>query len=201
MPRFRPLLYQPLYQALSVNQQRTNVLMDLFFLTLENQRWTAIGYRVANPEAGGGVLYRYVATNLLPEELRPQLVRFITTPVTHLNRVADGVIHFRVRAFDTNGLWIRADLPGNINRHKSDIRLSSVVPGEVGLYAFKSNAIPAAVEVELGVVERRTWERAASIPVATARRAFLEQQAGRTHLFRQWVNLPMVDPTAYRGAP
>lgn len=196
-----PLVYQPLLQVLPGGGQRTNVLMDLLFLTLENRRWNAIGYRVADPAGGGGTLYRYAATNLGPEDLRPQLVRFITAPLTNLNRVADGVIHFRVRAYDTNGWWITADLPGNVNRQKSDIRISGLVPGEVGLYVFKSNAVPAAVEIELGVVERRIWERAMSIPTATARRAFLEQQAGGTHLFRQWVQIPMVDVTAYQGVP
>jgi len=192
-----PFVYQPLLQDLPGGEQRTNVLMDLFFLTRENRRWNAVGYRVGSPDAGGGVLYRYAATNLAPEELRAQLLAFLKAPLTNLNRVADGVVHFRVRAFDTNGVWIREDLPNDPNHIRSDIRLSGVVPGEVGLYVFKSNAIPAAVEVELGVVERRTWERAASIPDPAARREFLTQQAGRTHLFRQWVKLPLVDPSAY----
>jgi len=193
-----PFLYQPLLQTLPGGQRRTNVLMNLFFLTYENRRWHAVGYRVGTPEAGGGVLYRYSATNLAPELLRGQLLRFVQTPGTNLNRVADGVVHFRVRAFDTNGVWITRDLPNNFNTHKSDIRLSSLIPGEVGLYVFKSNAVPAAVEIELGVVERRTWERAASIPEATARRQFLEQQAGRTHLFRQRWTIPSVDASAYQ---
>jgi len=196
-----PLVYQPLLQTLPGGAQRTNVLMDLFFLTRENRRWTAIGYRVGTPDAGGGVLYRYAATNLAPEELRGQLLAFMKAPLTNLNRVADGVVHFRVRAFDTNGLWMRADLPWDPRHDRFDIRLSGVVPGEVGLYLFKSNAVPAAVEVELGVVERRTWERAATIPDPGARRQFLSQQAGRTHLFRQWVKLPMVDPSAYIQTP
>lgn len=193
-----PFVYQPLYQSLPGDQQRTNVLMDLFFLIQENRRWHAIGYRVGTPDAGGGTLFRYAATNQGPESLRAQLLQFMKTPLTNFNRVADGVVHFRVRAFDTNGVWITQDLPNNFNRHKTDIRASGVVPGEVGLYVFKSNAVPAAVEIELGVVERRTWERAASIPDATARRQFLEQQAGRTHLFRQRVNIPSVDPSAYQ---
>lgn len=193
-----PFLYAPLYQTLPGGQRRTNVLMDLFFLTQENRRWHAVGYRVGTPDAGGGTLYRYMATNLPAESLRAQLLQFMKTPLTNFNRVADGVVHFRVRTFDTNGVWITRDLPNNFNRHKSDIRASGVVPGEVGLYVFKSNAVPAAVEIELGVVERRTWERAASIPDVTARRQFLEQQAGRTHLFRQRVNIPSVDPSAYQ---
>lgn len=194
LPPFPPLL-QDLPGSM---EKRTNLLEDLFFLTCENQRWTAIGYRVGTPDGGVGTLYRYMAPGLLPADLPAQLARFNNTPLTNLSRVAEGVVHFRVRAYDTNGNWITADLTNNFNNAKSDIRWSSIARGEVGQYLFRSNAVPAAVEIELGFLEARTLERANSIADTTTRRTYLERQAGRVHLFRQRIPIETVDVKAYQ---
>jgi hypothetical protein len=61
-----------------------------------------------------------------------------------------------------------------------------------------SNALPASVEVELGILEDRTLQRAESIPIANVRSNYLAQQAGKVHLFRQRVWIRNVDPSAYR---
>ena len=195
LPPFVPLLQDLPGSAV----KRTNLIEDLFFLTCENQRWTAIGYRVGTPDGGVGTLYRYMAPGLHPADLSAQLAIFNNTPLTNLSRVAEGEVHFRVRAFDTNGNWITADLTNNFNYAKSDIRMSTTVaPGEVGQYIFRSNAVPAAVEIELGFLEARTLERANSIADVIARRTYLERQAGRVHLFRQRIPIETVDVKAYQ---
>ena len=65
-----------------------------------------------------------------------------------------------------------------------------------------SNTLPAAVEVELGVLEDRSIQRAESLPdgaaVSWARSNYLAQQAGKVHLFRQRFPIRNVDPSAYQ---
>ena len=66
------------------------------------------------------------------------------------------------------------------------------------MYMF-SNAVPASVELELGVLEDRPLARAESLSQNyTAQTNYLAQQAGAVHLFRQRVTIPNVDPTAYQ---
>src|SRR5262249_27457656 len=101
--------------------------------------------------------------------------------------------------YDGNGNWQWADLPNNGANLKSDIRLSTgVAPGEVGNYAYYSNAVPAYVEIELGILKSRTWERAKSIADVTARRQYLLQQVAKVHVFRTRVPIRNVDPQAYQ---
>lgn len=186
-------------------QQRINFVMDLFFLSRENQRWTATGYTVRDardvtqrPADGMGTLYRYTVENLLPENLAGQADLFLRSSQTNFSRVADGVVHFRVRAYDPQGNWITNELPNNLNFHKSDVRWSTLVPGEIGLYVFKSNAVPAALEIELGFLEVRALERLRAIPNANLRLDRLREQAGRVHIFRQRVAIPAVETQAYK---
>jgi hypothetical protein len=77
---------------------------------------------------------------------------------------------------------------------------STIAPGEVGRYTFCSNAVPAAVELELGLLEQYAWDRYNSIGNAAARRAYLQREeiTSRVHLFRQRVSVRNVDPSAYR---
>lgn len=202
LPPFTPLLQElPGLDIANNKQYRTNLLEDLFFLTCENQRWTAIGYTIRDPkdvtirpQGGDGTLYRYNATGLLPAVLPVQLAYFTNPALTNLSRVADGVVHFRVRAFDTNGVWISSLNLTNIFATRDN----SPAPGEVRQYLFRSNAVPAAVEIELGFLEARTLERANSIADTTTRRTYLERQAGRVHLFRQRIPIETVDVKAYQ---
>ena len=76
----------------------------------------------------------------------------------------------------------------------------TIAPGEIGRYTFCSNALPAAVEMELGLLEQYSWDRYNSIPIAAARRAYLQREdiSTRVHLFRQRVPIRNVDPLAYQ---
>ncbi len=206
---------QPLYQALpGTGERRTNFLQDLFFLTSSNQIWTAIGYRLSTPDAGAGTLYRYSYT--VPNPLNsaawvPVMFNdFSETPVTNtnrFNRVADGIVHLRVRAFNPNGQWITGNLPNNKDASgndylKSDIRwpntVGALIPYEIGLYKFLSNAVPAAVEIELGFLETRTLERVNALPTPALRRNYLSNHVGQVHMFRQRIPISTVDVKAYQ---
>lgn len=198
-------LITPLYQELpGIQGRRTNVAHELFFLTCENQVWTGVGYRISAPDAGVGALYRYsasVSNPLKTPELVPGLFNdFLNTPLTDpykFSRVADGVVHLRVRAFNPAGEWIVDELSDD--QRNSDIRESTaVVPGEIGLYKFFSNAVPAAVEIELGFLETRLLERVKGLPTAAARRNYLSNHVAQVHVFRQYIPISAVDVKAYQ---
>ena len=76
---------------------------------------------------------------------------------------------------------------------------SSLVPDEYGCI-FYSNKVPASVEIEMGVLEDRTLQRAEGlIPSGvTAVTNYLAQHAGQVHLFRQSVPIRNVDTVAYQ---
>ena len=209
---------------------RTSLLQDCFMLLRQNQNWVGIGYCVRTSDANGvlrypetepgklgvGTLYRFTATlpavyyninsaqdprNGLAQDPSQLFAAFVavsspgSAASTALsNRICDGVIHFRLRAFDTNGMLLTT------NYANMDVRYSTTAPGEIGLYVLCSNAVPAAVEMELGLLEQHTWERYNSIANATARTAYLKRDdlSSRVHLFRQRVPVRNVDPLAYR---
>jgi hypothetical protein len=61
------------------------------------------------------------------------------------------------------------------------------------------------VEIQMGVVEDRTLQRAESLPnnlpaapPNDSRTLYLENQASSVHVFRQRVTIPNLDPTAYQ---
>jgi hypothetical protein len=171
---------------------RVNVLQSLFFLTRENQTWSGIGYVVDAPSRGAGTLYRYFAsTRSDPAALLPPSFPNIST--TNLSRIMDGVVHFRVRAFDTNGVWLK---PPDGRAGMSIVR-SPAVPEDYN-YGFTNNAVPAFVELEIGILEDRTFQRYQSLVSAAAQYAYLSNHVGQVHLFRQRIPVRNVDYTAYQ---
>lgn len=187
------------------NVKRTNLLSDFFLLTKVNQRWEGIGYRVLDPAtgqwpAGGmGTLYRFQgesyniwgAPGLNQIYTDYQNRTFGLANQTNLSRIIDGVVHFRVRAFDPEGFWV--DETRNFNIVADPYNAY----GDPATLFFSSNALPASVEIELGILEEKTAERARSITDATARRNYLAQQAGKVHIFRWRVPVRNADVAAY----
>jgi hypothetical protein len=105
---------------------------------------------------------------------------------TNYSHLLDGVVGFRVQAFDANGgliLTNRMNIYTNAPTHS--------------IYFF-SNALPASVEIEMATIEDRSLQRAESLPFFTARSNYLSQQAGKVHVFRQRVAIPNVDPSVYQ---
>jgi type II secretory pathway component PulJ len=221
---------KPLTQSLPGTAiMRMNLLADCFMLLRENQNWKGIGYCVRTNDANGylgfpevqpgqmgvGSLYRYEATlpvlyprgdprSGLPQD--PSLIysNFLAACISGSsasrnisNRICDGVIHFRFRAFNTNGMLMTLPL-----RAGTTIIFSAVAPGEIGLYQFRSNAVPASVEMELGILEQHALDRYLSIGAPAARLNYLQSAdyylSSRVHLFRQRIPIRNVDPLAYQ---
>jgi type II secretory pathway pseudopilin PulG len=205
--------YAPLVQTLSGSTaQRTNLLQDLLFLTKENQKWTAVGYFVRTndnfnnmdfPYAASGSLYRF-ETNYTEAFFKQYPYQFWNDFLTasfdarRASRILEGVVHFKVRGFDPAGFWISGDRGSNIYTNSSTGTDALYPFGETGNLHFLDNAVPATVEVELGVLESKEIERARSITDATARANYLKQQAGKVHVFRWRVAIRNFDPAAYQ---
>ena len=192
---------------------------NLLFVTRYNQTWNAVGYRLVSIDSttntgplftgalyGVGTLYRYNVSGILLTNLAGfQLKDFrFDPPLPQINqglsRVVDGVVDFRIRAYDRNGLLISGTNPppytldGYINYN---IGATNYFNGDIG-YGFYSNAVPAYVEVELGIMESPTLAQLQALtntPVAYTN--FLTSHAGQVHIFRQRVTIPAVDSAAY----
>lgn len=200
--------------------QRTNLIYDLFFISKRNQDWVAIGYfvRTNNLQTralglsplGVGTLFRFEtnASVLSSRSVSNMFNEFLLArnneelvingrTVNRATKVVDGVVHFKVRAFDTNGAWIRTNQSLSIDANYSRYT-AAVVGNEIEHYEFWSNAVPGTVELELGLLEDKTWQRFKGLPTALAQYRYLTNQAGRVHLFRQRVPIRNVDPVAYQ---
>jgi len=209
----------PLRQALPgiSTAQRVNVIQDLYFLTEENQTWKGVGYLIANRAAGVGTLYRYEMSTRSPVSPQDMFVNFysnysdgggtnkviisLNQPLDNelklnINRIMDGVVHFRVSAYNPEGFWITNQFLYGAQSNLS-MSASSLIPGEVGYLSMYSNLVPASVELEIGVLEDAALAKAKAIPNLNRRYDYLTNQASRVHLFRVRVPVRNVDPNAY----
>jgi competence protein ComGC len=201
-------LVQSLIGVSDTNTCRTNVLENFFILTRQNTTWTGVGYVVDTTSTNYlNPLYRFsMTTNVLagggPAALYTNFLSAIAVlPIppnaTNLSHLVDGVVHLTVRAYNPNGYWMTNGYPFGYTNIARNVWFSPPMLGEVSCYMF-SNALPASVEIQLGILEDRTLQRAESIPDPIARSSYLAQQAGKVHLFRQRFPIRNVDPSAYQ---
>lgn len=205
----------PLLQQLSgAVPSRTNVLSRLYFLTYENQRWTGIGYFVHDPnDTGMGTLYRYETNAFFGQDPAVLYASFLNAPLSRMSRLVDGVLHFKARIYNTNGVWVsQSDFKGGIPIWPRNSIVDRPVAGplfgvdDAELCRMTNNAVPAAVEVELGILEDTALARAKTYIVANPpnvamlanQHAYLTNQASRVHVFRTRVPVRNVDPTAFQ---
>lgn len=209
MARVQERPASPVLQLLSESdgETRTNVLMELFFLRRLAGIWTGTGYRVINAANGVGTLARF-STNRLSSQFvsNVTLSAFFNAPTNALQPIANGIVHLRVVAYDSQGNPFQVDDTrhahirefGTIdNRNVQQIWLNNASPdGPANVFLtedrwgqtdarFASNALPAYLDVELGVLEPAALEQFRSFPTPNSARAFLRERAGQVHLFRQ----------------
>ena len=113
-----------------------------------------------------------------------------------MGRVLDGVVHFRVQAYGTNGVLLDPQFdfglfPGVDVYDDPENRFEFA-------YRFRDDALPTAVEIELGVVEEDVVARARALPAGNIRRQYLEKEAGKVHIFKQRVPIRRADPKVYQ---
>ena len=206
-------------------QHRTNSIQRFFFLTKLNQDWIGTGYDVLPDSPADpiiGTLYRFSATNRVRSGIINVSGAFQSAsrvgaldsangrPVTNLNRIADGVVHLRVRAFAKNGFLMVPWLATNgyaftrnargdyiyTNAWNTIARADAIRPDQSATY-FMGNAAPGYVDVELGLLEPQILQRYRSIPDVAAQRNYLSNHVAQVHIFHQRVAIPNVDTTAY----
>jgi hypothetical protein len=176
----------------------TNQLEEIYFLVHTNTTWMGIGYVVVDQAPGVGSLYRYAAaTNALPSIFTNNLFWPFFNAVasqsytnnTNFSLIADGVVHLKIRTYDQNGNepWVEtvADNGG----------IPSLVtyPLASTNYLSVSNTLPNFIELEVGVLEPETYQRAKSMSGnPTVQSNFMVEAAGQTHIFRQQILVPGV---------
>ena len=184
------------------NAVMENLLQDVTFLTRRGNEWTATSYRVHHAN-GAGTLYRAVvstniATMLTNATFRPidqrltvanlvsnAMQRFtppnsITNPPAAagitFDRIADGVVHFRVHAYDNKG--IRLVQTNSVYAH---------IGNEI--YSF-TNWVPEYVELELGILDPKAMKQFQAREYdSTKAQDYLKTQGYRTHFFHQRVQI------------
>ena len=204
----------------STTTGRVNVMHDFFHLIKYNQLWFGEGYVIAALTnnvgyVGVGSLYNFQAgapssspvlvsnlwvtfdasaSNAINNRLVGNEIGNNSNISTNLHRICDGVVHFRVTAYDTSGVLITNN---TVINGVTNILTTANFLGERS-YTFTGNAVPAYLELELGLLERGALEKFNSLPTAAAQ-TYLQraQTAGRIHIFRRRIPIRNVDPAAY----
>jgi prepilin-type N-terminal cleavage/methylation domain-containing protein len=196
---------------------RTNFISNIFFYNRHTNAWIGIGYRVSDYHNGVGSLERFETNIFGYRPLSNYLYNgFISLELTNANyhHVADGVVHLAFIPYDENGYRLgfdttnrnpsvynilRQDISGRTITAHSDVpttnnatvRLSQgfigAPPAYQTLFSFKSNALPAYIDLEFGILEPETLTQYYQMlkdenPNATN---FLARQITKVHLFRQ----------------
>jgi hypothetical protein len=184
---------------------RSNELDDLFVLVQTNNTWTGVGYAVSNwftnsgggPFAGVGTLYRYT-TNIngpLSVTNSPLIYGFQsaiggTGTFTNCHRIADGVVHLKVYAYDADG----NENPNQINfPYGTAFQYPNVVLNWTNSSMYVTNYLPHSIDIELGILEPEAFEHARALYTSgaiTAASNYLATCVGQVEIFRQHIIIP-----------
>jgi len=161
-------------------------MQDLTFLTQENDEWFGTIYAIADAGLGVGTLYRYEA-NFPGAQLSLLVNNLQTAPFTNFHRVADGIVHFKLLAYDANGLQYRYT--------NSFGGLTAINLGNDDYDYYFTNYLPSYLDVELGVLDPRAvaqFRARTNNPVLA--RSYLTDHVGSIHLFKQRIPIRNAPP-------
>ncbi len=191
------------WQTLPDGSARINVVQEFFLLSRYNDDWRTAKFSYCDEEwdSCAAVLYlKDGVTNSLVQNagflLRAATndwTGFCTNVDARFHRILDGVVHLRLLAYSAAGQLITNEPPDIL------VQGDGVPPYEFFHYEFYNQSLPAFVDIELGVLERRTLEQFNAMYSANLTKAnrFLANQAGKVHLFRQRVPIrtePRINP-------
>jgi Tfp pilus assembly protein PilV len=231
---------------------RTNRFDDVYYLTKSGKAWTGVGYAVLmvtntsgkdllqRPLTGLGTLVRYETPLTNRDYAFPTtnlFAHFITNlppasapgnalpPKTNFSEVAQGIVHFRVLPYDTQGNlmdflgtnvdstyhMVRSGPLGNLKFPLSNILVAnsdknatnanvvlaqaSQSDSQLTLASFRSNALPAYLELELGVLEPdalRIYNQMMKDDQPAQAKAYLEKRIAKVQIFRKRIPLRTV---------
>jgi hypothetical protein len=181
-----PVLAQP--RSFSPVPQE-NYLKDIFFFIRQNDQLIARGYfteALPGVNGGAGVLHQfeYITNANAPTAYDDAFREFLNPSESSVRPLTDRVIHLNLYAFDSLGY----PYAGNF--------FLSTNAGEID---FRTNIMPAYVEVELGVLEPKTYDRfrarAADDPQGAIN--YLTSRVDQVHLFRQRLPIRNVHETLF----
>lgn len=195
--RFGPPLVQ--YET-NGNFSRVNYLSDAFTLQHINSTWYGIGYAISNAVSGGasspqslvGTLYKFTyQTNDIPRDnpcfLFANFGNTQNYDTNYFNRIIDGVVHFRIRAFDVYGRELTNHESAFQPEWFGDLWLPDTVPGDKRDYGLTNN-LPGSVELELGILEPQTIEQIRAMGTnVVAQSNYLSSRMSAVHIFRQQI--------------
>ena len=188
---------------------RTNQLEDIFAIVQSNNTWLGIGYCVSNwfvNSAGGnipgiGTLYRYVTNTTAPltnnNILFPSFQYAVFNNFTNFHRIADGVVHLKIYAFDAGGneMWWEPnyDAIGQGPFGSPNLQYPVIVPNTTNNLLSQTNYLPHSIDIELGILEPEAFEHARVLFTSGATAAaqqYLANAAGQVEIFRQHILIP-----------
>jgi hypothetical protein len=212
---YRTNVLQDLFFVTRLNQTWTGIG---YFVRTNLTYGTGIG--------PAGILYRF-ETNCTKAQFEANpsglfdaynIARSTTNFSSRASKILDGVVEFRVQLFDTQG-WLFTNNPAwwvnpswNMNFESNSLPamllsanlmpVPNYFPGSIEDrdYPCFSNAVPAFVELELGILEQQAYDQYKSIPIQAAQLSYMANQAGHVHVFRQRITVRNVDGTAYTNA-
>jgi hypothetical protein len=201
----------------------TNVLNDCFFLSRSNNIWVATAYMVGgltnDPKSPANLIF---TTNQVDAARVGALVRVTTSTTNWMARhqlravdiddmmynlfrvkqgrlpgtnvslalMADGIVHFRMRPLDLNGRPITNTWPDLTTRVDRQL-VNRILVDKCAL--FTSNALPAYVDLEIGILDPAVFQRFKAIPPSTSQLQFLQRQAGAIQLFHKLIPVRSVE--------
>jgi hypothetical protein len=179
---------------------RTNQLEDIFAIVLTNNNWLGIGYSVSNWFTNGtgafpgiGTLYRYVTNTTVPltnnNILFPSFQSSLANNFTNFHRIADGVVHLKITAYDASG----NEDPAELNFPYGPLSYPTVVQNPTNSFLYVTNYLPHSIDIELGILEPEAFEHARALFAAgaiPAAQQYLANAAGQVEIFRQHIIIP-----------
>lgn len=188
------------------NFTRTNFQQDIIFLIRDGQRWKGVGYAILGNNAVGTLsrTERNISVLDLPPNDVSTLGSFTARQIDNFrvqnlvtNSIMDGVVHLRFRLFDHLGRPIEPFLVGQAPYPNLLASVFYEAGGALERHIYYSAALPAHVEIELGILERSAVERARALP-SPAQEQFLRNRANQVQIFRQRVPLRHADPALFQ---
>jgi type II secretory pathway pseudopilin PulG len=169
---------------------KTNQLEDIAFLARRGNEWLGITYRIDHQNKGAGTLYRSViVTNPAIQDPFTAREWYVVSnlaytamwnvPTTNFHRIADGVVHLSVKAFNEQGqLYMEG------RQYYEFLATNTITTG----YQFLDRA-PAYLDLELGILDPKALKQFEARPNALTARSYLTNQAYRVHVFSQRIAL------------
>jgi prepilin-type N-terminal cleavage/methylation domain-containing protein len=114
--------------------------------------------------------------------------------LNQFSRVADGLVHFKVTPLDSRGMPLELEyMRRGTNPYPEVLMTNQSAPFPSVQTYFFGSTVPAALQLELGILEPQAVEQWRALPTPASRNRFLTNQAARIHYFQQ--RIPV------RGAP